>query len=52
MHGRGVLYYNTSKPAYDGMWFEDQFHGQGILYNECPVTLKKAFNFKDFEDVD
>lgn len=27
MHGKGTLYYNTSKPAYDGMWFKDQFHG-------------------------
>ena len=33
MHGKGVLHYGFSKPAYDGHWHEDQFNGYGILYN-------------------
>lgn len=48
MDGKGVLYYNTNQPAYDGMWFKDQFHGHGILYNEYPVILKRPFNYREF----
>ncbi len=33
MNGKGILYYSIDSPAYDGEWYNDQFHGYGILYN-------------------
>jgi hypothetical protein len=33
MHGYGKLYYEDGKIAYQGYWKEDQFHGQGTLFN-------------------
>jgi hypothetical protein len=33
MNGKGVLYYDVGQPAYEGDWQNDQFHGQGTLYN-------------------
>jgi hypothetical protein len=36
MNGKGILYYSIDSPAYDGYWYNDQFHGYGILYNEKP----------------
>ena len=39
MNGQGTLYYQSNKKAYEGEWVEDQFHGQGTLYNENPVVL-------------
>jgi hypothetical protein len=52
MNGRGVLYYQVNKPAYDGMWINGQFHGEGVLYNENPQLLDRPFNFKDFDEVE
>lgn len=40
------------KPAYDGEWFSDQFHGFGILYNESPVPLIGSFNYNDFNMIE
>ena len=33
MSGRGTLYYNIGKPAYDGFWSNNSFHGKGKLYS-------------------
>ena len=33
MEGIGSLYYDSGKPAYEGEWKNDQFHGKGKLYN-------------------
>lgn len=52
MHGKGVLYYASGKPAYDGDWFEDKFEGRGILYNENPIDLDHSFNYNDFDEID
>jgi len=52
MEGKGVLYYMPGKPAYDGEWFSDQFHGFGILYNESPVPLIGSFNYNDFNMIE
>ena len=29
MNGKGVLYYASGKPAYDGEWVNDKFDGYG-----------------------
>jgi len=56
MHGKGVLYYASGKPAYDGDWYEDKFEGFGVLYNENPASLEgyysEGFDYKDFNNVD
>mmetsp|Transcript_14778 Transcript_14778/g.1336 ORF Transcript_14778/g.1336 Transcript_14778/m.1336 type:complete len:82 (+) Transcript_14778:308-553(+) len=52
MHGKGVLYYGSGKPAYDGEWVEDKFEGFGILFNENPATLEGPFDYRDFDLVD
>ena len=36
MHGQGKLYYGSGKLAYQGSWFNDQFHGLGKVYNDFP----------------
>ncbi len=33
---KGTLYYKDGRAAYDGQWLDDQFEGQGALYNESP----------------
>jgi len=33
MEGEGTLYYGPGRPAYQGSWLADQFHGFGILIN-------------------
>lgn len=33
MCGKGKLFYQSGKLAYDGNWDNDQFTGFGILYN-------------------
>ena len=52
MHGQGILYYASGKPAYDGDWYEDKFEGRGVLYNENPNNLDEAFNYNDFDEID
>jgi hypothetical protein len=39
MEGKGTLFYGEGKPAYEGDWIADQFHGFGILYNESPLEM-------------
>ena len=52
MNGRGILYYSENSPAYDGEWFNDQFHGYGILYNENPQELNSEYDFNDMCEID
>lgn len=52
MNGKGTLFYCAEYPAYDGEWSNDQFHGFGILYNENPMQLNEAYDFRDFNEVD
>jgi hypothetical protein len=52
MHGRGTLFYSENHPAYDGDWYEDQFHGFGVLYNENPQPLHEAFDYQNFNEVE
>lgn len=51
MHGKGSLYYSSGKPAYVGDWNLDKFEGQGILYNENPVSLLQEFDYTDFDHI-
>ena len=52
MCGKGILYYGIGFPAYDGEWLNDQFNGYGTLFNESPMELNEAFDFRDFNEVD
>ncbi len=40
------------KIAYEGMWFQDQFTGKGVLYNENPDQLNEPFNYENFDNVE
>ena len=51
INGKGILYYKVGHPAYDGMWVDGAFHGQGTLYNQNPVKLDTTFDYKDFDQV-
>ena len=33
MEGRGTLYYDNNKIAYEGDWISDHLWGRGCLYN-------------------
>lgn len=48
MEGEGTLFYGPERPAYQGNWLADQFHGYGVLYNENPLELNEGFNYNDF----
>lgn len=52
MSGRGKLFYQSGKIAYDGEWSNDQFTGFGVLYNEEPVMLNKAFEYTNLDEID
>ncbi len=52
MCGSGILYYEKDKPAYEGYWSNDSFHGKGKLYNKFPQRLQGAFDFMDFDKVE
>ncbi len=45
MDGKGVLFYESNRPAYDGFWKNDQFNGFGVLYNEYPEEMYELFDF-------
>lgn len=48
MEGEGTLFYGPNRPAYEGHWVADQFHGFGTLFNESPLQLNGCFNYNDF----
>ncbi len=52
MNGYGVLYYQSNKVAYEGQWRNDQFQGEGKLYNESPDLLEGGFDYTNFDDID
>ena len=52
MNGHGKLYYSKGVLAYDGQWFEDEFHGRGKIYNDEPVKLEIGFDYRSFKDED
>lgn len=52
MSGKGSLYYQSGKLAYEGDWKDDQFMGIGTLYNENPEPLPTSFDYTDFDGLD
>ena len=48
MHGFGKLYYENGSIAYEGHWENDEFNGQGRVYNMEPINFPEEFNYKDF----
>lgn len=52
MHGYGKLFYANSKPAYEGQWFYDRFHGKGKVYNDEPFVFDTPFDYKNFDNLD
>jgi antitoxin component YwqK of YwqJK toxin-antitoxin module len=52
MDGYGKLYYPNGKLAYEGEWKEDEFHGEGIVYNDNPTNLTEPFDYTDFNKID
>lgn len=49
MSGKGKLYYQSGRLAYEGNWSNDKFHGQGILYNDNPELLTRSFDYSNFD---
>lgn len=50
MNGYGKLYYDNGILAYEGQWYQDQFHGRGKVYNDNAATLTSSFPYKTFDD--
>jgi hypothetical protein len=51
MEGQGKLYYQSGELAYEGSWIDDNFSGQGILYNEKPDSFDQPFDYKYFDNI-
>lgn len=51
MNGFGKLYYENGKIAYEGHWQNDEFNGQGRVYNSDSATFDEDFNYKDFSQL-
>jgi len=49
MSGRGKLYYQSGRLAYEGDWLKDRFHGFGTLYNDNPEMLAECFEYSNFD---
>lgn len=52
MQGKGKLYYQSGKLAYEGDWVNDQFEGFGKLYNEYPELMNQPLNYRNLDDVE
>ncbi len=52
MQGYGRLYYANGQLAYQGDWFQDEFHGQGKVYNDNPAILDGPFDYNDFNQLE
>jgi hypothetical protein len=52
MQGKGKLYYQSGKLAYEGDWVNDQFEGYGKLYNEYPEVVQEPLNFKNLDEIE
>ncbi len=51
MHGYGKLYFKNFNVAYEGHWENDQFNGQGRVYNIEPQPRSENFDYRDFENL-
>lgn len=48
MNGYGKLFYSDGSLAYDGEWKNNDFSGQGTVYNKDPMQLTHTFDYTDF----
>ena len=51
MHGHGTLHYENGQIAYEGHWNEDEFEGEGRVFNDKPERILGPFNYYDFADL-
>ena len=51
MQGKGKLYYESGKLAYQGQWSNDTFTGKGVLYNDSPQIFRNLFDFVNFDEI-
>ncbi|KAM3138718.1 hypothetical protein pb186bvf_009282 [Paramecium bursaria] len=51
MNGFGILYFKDGQKAYEGYFADDQFHGNGTLYNRNPIKLMNQFDYSDFNQI-
>lgn len=53
MEGKGRLFYQKERIAYDGEWKNDEFDGFGKVFNDKPnFRLKNQFDNLDFGELD
>lgn len=50
MNGQGKLYYDNDQLAYDGQWYNDEFHGRGKVFNDNWEPLQHNFDYANFEN--
>lgn len=48
MNGYGRLHYENGQIAYEGNWENDEFHGEGRIFNDRPEKLNEPFDCQDF----
>ncbi len=48
MDGYGTLYYPEGNIAYQGNWKNDEFSGNGTIYNDNPQIIKGNFDYTNF----
>ncbi len=48
MSGYGVLYYPDGTVAYRGEWSNDQFNGQGVIFNSNINHIGGHFDYSNF----
>lgn len=52
MQGKGKLYYQSGKLAYEGDWVNDQFEGFGKLYNEYPEMSNQPLDYRNLDEIE
>ena len=52
MEEYGTLYYPNGQVAYEGEWKNDEFDGKGVVYNDAPSVLRRAFDYTNFNLLD
>lgn len=51
MNGYGKLFYETGKLAYEGQWYQDEFHGRGTVHNDQPEAVhEEGFDYRNMNE--
>jgi hypothetical protein len=51
MNGFGRLYYDTRKLAFEGQWYQDEFHGRGKVCNDQPDQIGPGgFDYRNMNE--